>query len=263
MLIVRLMLNPIEAPSLSDLAGIRHGFFTRDGGVSEGIYSGLNCGLGSSDEPARVLENRARVARHLGAAHNGVTTLYQVHGAAAHVVKAPIPRADLPKADAVVTNTPGLAIGVLTADCTPVLFADPEAKVVAAAHAGWRGAVSGVLESAIAAMEGLGARRANIRAAVGPSISPANYEVGPQFMADMLTIDPAARHRFYRPAAAAREHFDLPGYVKDRLGRAGIGCIEAAAPCTFENESRFFSFRRSQARKEGDYGRQISAIVVA
>lgn len=256
------MLTPITASNL-DHPAIRHGFFTRQGGVSEGIYAGLNTGLGSNDDPARVLENRRRVAEHLGAGHGGVVTLYQVHGATALTVTAPPDRAALPKADAVVSRTPGLAVGVLTADCTPVLFADPDAGVVAAAHAGWRGAVGGILEAAIAEMERQGATRANICAAIGPTISSEIYEVGPEFEAGLLRLDPGKEQYFHAPRPGARVHFDLPGYVNGRLAAAGLCQIETCAPCTYGSESLFFSYRRSQVLKEGDYGRQISAIVVA
>jgi polyphenol oxidase len=257
------MLSPIEAENLKRLPGIRHGFFTREGGVSTGIYAGLNCGLGSNDDSNLVLENRRRVAQHLGADHGGVITLYQVHGTTALSVTGPVPRTNLPKADAVVTATPKLAIGVLTADCTPVLFADTSARVVGAAHAGWRGAVSGILESTIAEMERLGARRERITVAVGPTISQAAYEVGPEFEAEVVALDPAYARYFSWPEPGARAHFDLPGFVLGRLKAAGVGSIELAAPCTRANESKFFSYRRSQTLKEGDYGRQISAIVVA
>lgn len=256
------MLRPITSANLQ-ARNIRHGFFTRTGGVSDGIYAGLNTGLGSNDVPARVLENRRRVAEHLGANHGSVVTLYQVHGATALTVDKPQDRANLPKADAVVTNTPGLAIGVLTADCTPVLFADPRAGVVAAAHAGWRGAVGGILEAAIREMERQGAQRENIRAAIGPTISAEIYEVGPEFEAEVLRLDPGNERFFHAPAPGARVHFDLPGYVTARLARAGLTNVEVCAPCTYRSESLFFSYRRSQVLKEGDYGRQISAIVVA
>lgn len=256
------MLKPITSDNLQ-APNIRHGFFTREGGASEGIYAGLNTGLGSNDDPARVLENRRRVAEFLGANHGSVVTLYQVHGATALTVDAPQDRANLPKADAVVSNTPGLAIGVLTADCTPVLFAAPKAGVVAAAHAGWRGAVGGILEAAIAEMERQGADREHIRAAVGPTISPEIYEVGPEFEAELLRLDPGNERFFHAPAPGARVHFDLPGYVAARLARAGLTNVEVCAPCTYQSESLFFSYRRSQVLKEGDYGRQISAIVVA
>ena len=257
------MLKPIEAQNLSSLAGIRHGFFTREGGISDGIYASLNCGLGSNDDKDRVLENRRRVAGALGARHGEVVTLYQVHGAYAQTVTSPADRGALPKADAVVSKTPGLAVGVLTADCTPVLFADVEAGVVAAAHAGWRGAVGGILEAAIAEMERQGARRASIYAAIGPTISPKVYEVGTEFMAEIVALERSNEQYFHFPVPGARAHFDLPGFVNGRLARAGLAGFETVAPCTYGNESLFFSYRRSQGRNEGDYGRQISAIVVA
>lgn len=256
------MLKPITASNL-DVPGIRHGFFTREGGVSTGIYAGLNAGLGSNDDQSLVQENRRRAAEHLDADHAGVVTLYQVHGATALTVTTPVDRAALPKADAVVSRTPGLAVGVLTADCTPVLFADPETKVVAAAHAGWRGAVGGILEAAVAEMVRQGANPSSIRAAIGPTISAKIYEVGPEFEAELLSLDPGNERFFVTPSPGARVHFDLPGYVAGRLNRIGIADVELCAPCTYENESRFYSYRRSQALNEGDYGRQISAIVVA
>jgi YfiH family protein len=257
------MLEPIEAACLKSLPGIRHGFFTRTGGVSGDIYTSLNCGPGSNDAPANVAHNRARVAGHLGALHPEVVTLYQVHSATAVHVTAPVAANDRPKADAVVTATPGLAIGVLTADCTPVLFADADAGVVAAAHAGWRGALGGVLEAAIAEMERLGARRSQIRAAIGPTINQDSYEVGPEFEAALIDSCADNSRYFVRPKPDARPHFDLPGYVEGRLAAAQIGTIERQSPCTYRNESILFSFRRSQHRHEADYGRQIAAIVVA
>jgi len=256
------MLQPLEARCLASLPGIRHGFFTRAGGVSGGLYASLNCGPGSADEAAHVAENRARVGRHLGTGEATLVTLYQVHGAIAIAVEGPVPAVDRPKADAVVTGTPGLAVAVLTADCTPVLLADPEAKVVAAAHAGWRGAAAGILEAAIAEMERQGARRERIRAAIGPTINQAAYEVGPDFEAELLTGCADNERFFLRNNANARARFDLPGFVEARLAGAGLAEIERQSPCTYANESIFFSFRRSQHRKEAEYGRQISAIVV-
>jgi len=255
------MLEPITADVLS-LPGIAHGFFTRAGGVSGGIYQSLNCGLGSKDDRQAVLENRDRVARHLGAAPGSVVTLYQVHSDIAVTVDKPVPFESLPKADALVTRTPGVVVGALAADCAPVLFADPTARVVGAAHAGWRGAVGGILESTIAAMEGLGAARGRIRAVVGPCISQTAYEVGPEFEAALLDRDAGNARFFVRPSAGVRPHFDLPGYVESRLQRSGIGEVDRQTPCTFPGDSRFFSFRRSQKLSEPDYGRQISAIVV-
>lgn len=247
--------------ALGALAGMRHGFFTRHGGVSEGGYASLNCGLGSKDDPAAVAENRSRVARFLGA--DSIITAHQIHSPTAVVVDKPWSREERPRADAIVTATRGIAVGVLTADCAPVLFADAQARVVAAAHAGWRGAIGGVLEATLAAMEGLGASRDRIEAAVGPCITQPAYEVGPDFEQEFLARDPESAPFFARPEAdrQARPHFDLPGYVLNRLSRAGLAPA-AAAPCTYAGIEDFFSYRRSQARKEGDYGRQISAIVL-
>jgi YfiH family protein len=257
------MLEPVEATNLARLPGIRHGFFTRAGGTSSGIYAGLNCGPGSADEPAQVTANRARVARHLGASHDDIVTLYQVHSATALCIDAPLPATDRPKADAVVTRTLGLAVGVLTADCAPVLLADAQARVVAAAHAGWRGAARGVLEATIAEMERQGAERSRIHAAIGPAINQDSYEVGPEFEAELLNGCLGNAGFFARANSQARAHFDLPGYVENRLNRAGLVHVERRSLCTYANESLFYSYRRSQHRGEADYGRQISAIVVA
>jgi YfiH family protein len=256
------MLKPIEAASLARLPGIRHGFFTREGGVSEGLYAALNCGPGSGDAAVNVAENRRRVVRHLGGRYDDVVTVYQVHSGDAVAVDAPIAAGNRPKADGLVTRTPGLAIGILTADCTPVLFADPDAKVVGAAHAGWRGAKDGVIEATISAMEQLGAQRQTIIAAIGPTINQTAYEVGPEFEEQFLAGCPNNGRFFRRDSADARAHFDLPAYVEARLAEARIGEIERQTLCTYGNESLFFSFRRSQHRSEGDYGRQIAAIVV-
>ncbi len=257
------MTEIITAACLDGLADIRHGFFTRAGGVSEGIYASLNCGHGSNDARDAVTENRRRVAATLGQTEAArVLTLYQVHSATALVVEAPLPREALPKADALVTRTPGLVIGALAADCAPVLLADPEAKVVAAAHAGWRGAFSGIVEATIAQMETLGAARSRIRAAVGPCINQAAYEVGPDFEARFLETDPAFARFFTRGQPLGRPHFDLPGFVGNRLRKAGISVLEQKSPCTFADSARFFSYRRTTKAKEPDYGRQISAIVI-
>lgn len=253
----------LTADCLSGIDGIRHGFFTRQGGVSEGIYASLNCGHGSNDDRARVTENRRRVALALGQ-HDAeqVLTLYQVHSATAVVVDRPMAREQLPKADALVTRTRGLMVGALAADCAPVLFADPEAQVVAAAHAGWRGAFTGVLEATIEAMEGLGAQRGRIRAAIGPCINQLAYEVGPEFEERLLTASPDNHRFFLRPTADARPHFDLPGYVESRLHAEKLFKVERKSECTFVNDSHFFSYRRTTKAMEPDYGRQISAIVV-
>ena len=255
--------SPLEAETLKALPGIRHGFFTRAGGVSQGVYASLNCGPGSNDASEHIVENRRRVGRHLSAASDGVVTVYQEHGTTALAVSGPVDRQALPHADAIVSKTPGLVIGVLTADCAPVLFADPEARVVAAAHAGWRGAVHGIIDSAVREMERLGAKRARIAAVVGPCINQEAYEVGPEFEAQFLSIDPASSRFFARSETGGRPHFDLPGFVAERLREAGIGSVARLTLCTYENESLFFSYRRKVHRNEADYGRQISAIVVA
>ncbi len=260
-------LKPVEAKNLHALPGIRHGFFTRQGGVSTGIYESLNCGLGSNDDSALVLENRRRIGLHLGGDEAtfgaGVVTLYQEHGTTAFEVTEAPSRDALPHADAVISKTPGLVIGVLTADCAPVLLSDAEAGVAAAAHAGWRGAIDGIVESAIREMERLGARRERISAAVGPCIGQAAYEVGPDFEAAFLARDPENARYFKLNAESGRPHFDLPGFVMSRLAAAGISDTENLALCTCENESLFFSYRRKTHRGDTDYGRQISAIVVA
>lgn len=257
------MPKPITSPALSELPGIAHGFFTREGGVSKGIYASLNCGVGSKDDAAAVTENRRRVADHLGANCGAVQSVYQVHSAKAVVVENMIAREELPKSDALVTRTPGLAIGVLTADCGPVLFADPKAKVVAAAHAGWRGAVGGILESTVAKMEELGAARRDICAAVGPCINKDAYEVGPDFETDFLKRDNEYARFFHLPEGRTRVHFDLPGFILHRLQLMHLATVTCGAACTNGSESLFFSYRRSNALHHQDYGRQISAIVVA
>jgi polyphenol oxidase len=238
----------LTAPSL-DAPNIAHGFFGRAGGVSKGIFASLNCGPGSGDERGRVIENRRRVAEALapGAA---LLTLYQIHSGDAVTVAAPWNLGDGPKADAMATNVPGLALGILTADCAPVLLADAEAGVIGAAHAGWKGALGGVTDCVIAAMEQLGARRERIAAAIGPCISQANYETGPEF-----------RERF--PARFFRDrYFDLEAYVAERLTAAHIQNVARLGACTYAREADFFSYRRATHRGEADYGRQVSAIVL-
>lgn len=257
----------LSANAFSDIPGIRHGFFTREGGVSGGEYDSLNVGLGSDDNRTDVLENRRRVAEHLIAGLSGkpypdIVTNYQVHSAEAVIVDGPFGPDGPPKADALVTNTPGLVIGALTADCTPVLFADPDANVVAAAHAGWRGAVLGVLASTVDKMEQLGARRDRIRAAIGPTIHQENYEVGPEFKAQFLAQAPGNAEFFHIPKGRERDHFDLPGYCRHRLKQIGLAQTEDLGLCTYASESLFFSYRRKTHRSEKDYGRQIAAIVV-
>lgn len=254
--------EPIRSPALDDVArhGVRHGFFTRAGGVSEGIYRGLNAGVGSQDARENVAENRARIAASLGVAPQNLLSLYQVHSPDALVVRAPF-GSERPKADALVTDRPGLALGVLSADCGPVLFADADAGVVAAAHAGWKGALTGILESTIEAMERLGARRERIVAVLGPSIGPENYEVGPEFL-DRFTAASAANAAWFTPSAKeGHALFDLNGYTLDRLSRAGVAA-HGVNRCTYADEDAFYSYRRATHRGEADYGRQISAIVL-
>lgn len=254
----------ITAPALDAGGRLAHGFFTRSGGVSEGLFRSLNCGPGSGDDKVLVAENRARVAGRLGADASRLLTAWQIHSATAIEAREPWPMAgeDRPKADGIVTATPGLAIGVLTADCAPILFADPHARVVGAAHAGWRGALGGVIEATVAAMERLGARRATIAAALGPTIGPENYEVGEEFVAEFTAGEPGNARFFRRHPGRPKPTFDLPAFVLSRLEATGIGTVENRTQCTYASESRFFSFRRSTHRKEPDYGRQISAIVI-
>lgn len=251
----------IEADTLAS-QGVRHGFFTRHGGVSEGVYASLNIGLGSGDDRARVVENRRRVAVAMGVARERLVTPWQYHSDVTLVVDKPWTDDDRPEADAVVTAVPGLAIGISTADCAPVLFADPAARIVGGAHAGWRGALAGILESTVEAMERLGAERSGIVAVIGPTISQANYEVGHDFRRNFLASDPANDRYFTVPPGKEKPHFDLPAYSADRLRRAGVGSVADLARCTYAEEEHFFSFRRTTHRGEPDYGRLISAIVL-
>lgn len=256
------MLKPIAAPLLAGIPNLKHGFFTRQHGRSTGIYASLNCGTGSKDDRTTVLANRALVAEHLGASPERLITCHQSHTALAIPVSEPWAVGAAPKVDGLVTRTPGLAIAVLAADCAPILFADPEARVVGAAHAGWRGALAGVLEATITAMEDLGAMRGRIRAALGPCIGPHAYEVGSEFEQQFRESDRDNERFFHRPHPEARPHFDLPGYVMHRLQRAGLAESQSVSRCTYANEDQFFSFRRTTHRGESDYGRQISAIVL-
>ena len=252
-------LNPVVSPALAR-AGIQHAFFTREGGVSEGLYAGLNGGIGSADQPSHVAENRARMAAHLGVPPENLLSLYQIHSASALHVRERWAPTDRPQADGMVTQVPGLALAVGAADCGPILFADPGAGVIGAAHAGWKGALGGVLEATLAAMETAGAQRRRIIAATGPMLSQAHYEVGPEFLATFIANDPGNR-RFFRPGA--REgfpHFDLPGFIRHRLATAGVGTIEDCGLCTYADEARFYSYRRKTHRNEPDYGRLIAAI---
>ena len=252
----------IEADLLKSASGIRHGFFTREGGVSGGIYASRNCGLGSDDVRAAVLENRARTAADLGVPSDRLITPRQAHTDRCIATAEPWPADAPPEADAIVTATPGLAVGVLAADCAPVLFADAAARVVGAAHAGWRGALGGILDATVTEMERLGAARENIRAVVGPTISAEVYEVGEEFRAAFLAQAPENDALFHTPHGGTRPHFDLPGYVGERLRGCGLRKIDNLGLCTNRNESLFFSYRRAQKRHDPDYGRQISAIVI-
>ncbi len=251
----------IRADNLERAGAVRHGFFTREGGVSRGIYSSLNCGLGSADSPDRVALNRARALAMLGLDGAPLCTAHQVHGTEVGVVVEPWPPERRPKVDAMVTSRSGIALGILTADCAPVLMADAEARVIGAAHAGWRGALAGVLEAAVEAMVELGARRERIVAAVGPAIGQPSYQVGPEFPAPFLAADGAAK-RFFSAADEGRYLFDLAGYVAERLRAAGLGRCEQLAHDTVAEDDLFFSYRRSLLRGEDDYGRTLSAIAL-
>lgn len=251
------MPTTLEILTHEALAPIEHGFFTRRGGASSGIFSGLNCGLGSSDQTEAVAINRDRAATWLGLTPEALVGVHQVHSADVVRVSAPLPVR--PKADAMVTAVPGLALTILTADCQPVLFADAKAGVIGAAHAGWRGALSGILENTVAAMETLGARRDRIAAVIGPTISQRAYEVGPEFMDAFLAEDPSW-DRFFAGGAGDRVQFDLPGFGLDRLRAAGIARAAWTGHCTYGDEDRFFSYRRTVHRHEADYGRLLSAI---
>lgn len=251
----------IEATSLT-LTGIRHAFFTRAGGVSSGLYASLNGGVGSQDDAGKVVENRARMAAALGVEPRRLLTAYQSHSPNVVVAEAPWTTENRPQADAIVTRMRALAIGVTTADCGPVLFADPRAGVIAAAHAGWRGALTGVIEATIAAMERLGAAPGQIRAAIGPMIRQRNYEVGPDLVARFRAEDPASS-RFFAPAKRdGHAMFDLAGYIAVRLKRAGITEVEDVGLCTYAEPERFFSYRRTTHRAEADYGRHVNAIAL-
>lgn len=285
------MVRPITHEALT-IAGVEHGFFTREGGISEGIFAGLNCGPGSGDDGHKVRENRTRVAAFFGQRPEKLLTCYQVHSADVAGMEAPediwenpgnpskwstqeraepsaLPIAAVSrpeqgqrkKADALVTKTPGLVLGILTADCTPVLFADAQARVIGAAHAGWKGAIGGIVENTLLAMETLGAQRSRIVAAIGPTIAQASYEVDVGFQARFVEEN-AAYGAFFQPNAAEKFQFDLPAFVRYRLTVAGVGLVGDVACDTYADEARFFSFRRTTHRGEADYGRQVSGIML-
>jgi len=250
----------IRSPVLES-AGVRHGFFTRQGGVSDGIHATLNCGYGSNDDRDRVRKNRAVCAGALGIAAPSLVTAYQMHGITVVEVDQPWLPEQAPHADAMVTRRPGIALGILTADCAPVLAADPQAGIVGACHAGWKGAKAGVVRALIDAMASLGADPARIAAAVGPAIGLASYEVGPEFRDAILAGDPGA-DGFFAAEPGQRPHFDLQGFVLARLKAAGLGQVDRIDADTCALTDRFFSYRRSCLTGEPDYGRQLSAIAL-
>jgi YfiH family protein len=252
--------DPVEALRGRALAGVAHGFLGRRGGVSEGICSGLNVGLGSSDDPGKIRENR-RLAVEAVRPGAGLATLHQVHSPDAVYVAEPYADDARPRADAMVTNRPGLVLGILTADCAPVLLADREAGVVGAAHAGWKGALGGVVEATVAQMERLGADRARIAAAVGPCIARRSYEVDEGFLRRFAEADPE-HERFFGLGREGHHQFDLEGFVLSRLAASGLSRIEAMGEDTYSQPERFFSYRRATHRGEADYGRQISLIAL-
>jgi len=254
--------NPILSPLLEAATGVRHGFFTREGGVSSGLYAGLNCGRGSDDCADAVEENRRRVSAHLSSdALNRLNTLYQVHGT--DIVRFPQngEAAKFPKADGAVTDQPGQILAILTADCAPVLFADVAAGIIGACHAGWRGAFDGVVEQTVLAMTALGAERSRICATIGPCIAQSSYQVGPDFLSRFLEADPG-HEKFFVPDDEGRHRFDLRGFVLDRLQTAGIGDAIAIDADTCADADRFFSYRRATLTGEADYGRMVSAIML-
>ena len=246
-----------------DLPGVAHAFFTRRGGVSDGVYASLNGGVGSRDAPEAVVVNRARMATAVAVAPDQLAIPYQIHSPEALAINAPFPRDRRPSVDALVTATPGLGLGVTGADCGMILFADPEARVIGAAHAGWKGALTGVIEATVAAMETLGAAAARIRAALGPCIAQASYEVGPEFVAAFADGDRASRRFFIPSVNSGRAMFDLHGYIAERARRAGVGRFEDLGLDTYADETRFFSYRRATHRREPDYGRLVAAIALA
>ncbi len=249
----------LEILTSDSLGAVRHGFFTRRGGASSGVFAGLNCGSGSSDQSEIVAINRARVADAMGVTPDRLVGVHQIHSAIAVTVDGP--PAKKPRADALVTATPGLALSVLTADCQPVLFADTKARVIGAAHAGWRGALDGVLTATVDAMVSLGAKREDITAVIGPCISQRAYEVGPEFIDSFLAEDPDFA-RYFANGEGDRLQFDLPGFGLNRLRAAGVGHAEWTHHCTYSDPDRFYSYRRTTHAKEADYGRLIAAITL-
>ena len=254
------MIRTLSSALLGSLPGVRHAFFTRQGGVSTGVYKSLNVGSGSNDDPDAVAENRARAAAAFGAPPEHLLTCYQIHSAIA--VTAAAAWAERPRADAAASRTPGLVLGALAADCAPVLLADPEARVVAAAHAGWKGALGGVVQATVEEMQRLGARPERMRAAVGPCIGPASYEVGLEFLDAFQAQAPGSERYFAAGARPDKRLFDLPGFVLGRLAEAGVGEAEWVGRDTYAEPDLFFSNRRALHRQEADYGRLLSAIML-
>ncbi|SFK24385.1 conserved hypothetical protein [Pseudovibrio ascidiaceicola] len=252
----------IKVPELEAMQRLSHGFFTREGGVSSGIYKGLNVGLGSSDNREDVLENRRRVAAQLGTMPERMVTPYQIHSTKVLSVSAPFADEDDKRADALVTSTPGLAIGILTADCGPILFADPDNGVIGAAHSGWKGAVDGILPNTIQAMQQLGATPSNITAVMGPMISQQAYEVGPEFVVRFLEQSQDNQRFFVPSEKPLHSMFDLPAFIKAQLDKLGLKDVIDLELCTYADADRFFSYRRTTHNKEPDYGRQISTIML-
>lgn len=256
------MSPPVIASPLLEGAGLAHAFFTRQGGVSQGVYATLNGGVGSRDDREAVLENRRRMAGALGVADDALLVPFQVHSAVALVVDSKWDVDHRPRADAIVTRTRGLALGVTGADCGVILFADPHAQVIGAAHAGWKGALGGVLEATVEAMQSIGARRDRILCALGPTIAQASYEVGPDFIAAFAAAD-AAHARFFGPSPKeGHAMFDLPGFIGMRLESAGVARFENLKLDTYADETRFYSYRRATHRGEPDYGRGVAAIAL-
>lgn len=252
----------ITVESLDGLSGIRHGFFGSRGGVSEGIFASLNCGLGSTDDPDAVRENRIRAAAALDASPEKIFTAFQVHSRDVVRVDEGWREDARPKIDGMVTDKPGRVLGILTADCAPVLFADADARVIGACHAGWKGAVWGICEETVQEMEALGAARNRIRAVIGPTITQPSYEVGPEFGAPFIEEDPA-NERFFAPGAAeGKAQFDLPGYIAAKLRGLGVGDTTFTGHDTCSDPDTYFSYRRSCLRSEPDYGRNLSAIML-
>lgn len=254
-------LTVLQSLLLAELAGVKHAFFTRQGGVSTGLYDSLNVGIGSQDERSAVTENRKRIGDWFGVTPDALNTCYQIHSAKAHVVEAPW-GAYRPQGDALATDQPSVALGVLTADCAPVLFADAEAHVVASAHAGWQGALSGIVGATVEAMERIGAKRDRIVAAIGPCIGPQSYEVGLEFLERFETDRPGSARFFSEAAAPDKRMFDLPGFVLDRLAEAGVRRAEWLGHDTCANADLFFSNRRAFRAGEPDFGRLMSGIML-